>query len=239
MNRFSSKLALVLCVGLAIGLAASSAQALPTYTVSYEDTQGLPNDTNTTLNLPKFNISGATLTNVWLKLEIRLSGAVVELDNDATVDQGGTAQVLSTVNTLGSSATLLKTDFTSFTGTNLGINQTANFPLAITTGDPLGVFNAQPGNGDYAKWDPGTLARTDSGDIAGSVWGGYEGTGNFTVTVNNSYLAGATFEGADGYFQGSTPSGEFYGKVTYTYTPEPATLSLLALGGLALIRRRR
>lgn len=74
------------------------------------------------------------------------------------------------------------------------------------------------------------------------------------VTVyTHSQLATATFEFADGDpLIGGTlgirltndatlpaPRQQHYDAVSLTYVPEPATLSLLVLGGLALLRRRR
>ena len=200
----------------------------------------LVNDTNSTLTLSKFDTSLGTLTNVWVQVEVRLTNARVELDNDAATAQNGTGRVWNTANSLTSTVTLLKTDFDSINKGDLAINTTQVFALDATTGDDTDVFNAT-GLGDYADWQPGTLTAGDSGDIASAVWAAYQGTGNFTITVNSTFLTTATFLGSYGYFEGNTPTGALYGKVIYTYdaAPEPASLSLLALGGLALLRRRK
>ena len=45
--------------------------------------------------------------------------------------------------------------------------------------------------------------------------------------------------GPAGWTRVTAPQYKFTTTVEYMFTPEPATLSLLALGGLALLRRRR
>jgi hypothetical protein len=205
-----------------------------------QDTQNLPNDTDVTLTLPKFNTSLGTLTNVYVEVELRLNNANVQMDNDADQPQEATGRVINVANSFTSSATLLKSDFSTINLGNLGINAFQAFNLAQSQGDPVGVFNAT-GLSDYASWSPGLLTGGNSGDIASTVWNDYKGGAGdtFTIAVNTTYMTTATFVGDNGFFQGNTPNGEFYGKVVYTYTPEPGTLSMLVLGGLALIRRCR
>ncbi|MCX6034052.1 MAG: choice-of-anchor E domain-containing protein [Chloroflexi bacterium] len=215
--------------------------AVPAFasTIMDEDTQALPVDANTTLNLSKFDTTLGTLTNVWVQIQVRLSGASVELDNDATAAQDGTGRVLNAASSLTSSVTLLKVGFDTINNGDLALNAYQVFNLAGTTGDPCGFTATHLG--DYAHWQPGTLTSGDSGDIFSAVWGGYQGTGYFTVTVNSTYLTSATFVGNDGFFQGNTPNGELYGKVIYTYdpVPEPATITLLCVGAFALLRRKK
>jgi hypothetical protein len=241
LNRVLHR-ALVVVLSLSFCMAATG--SVFAGVVSFDDTQTLPSNVNTTLTLGKFDTSLGTLTNVWVQLEVRLNDARVQLDNDAALAQTGTGQVLNVASPISSTVTLLKFDGVNFDSINagdLGINVTQLFNLSATTGDAVG-FTAT-NLGDYADWQPGTLTAGDSGNIFNGVWGGYQGTGNFTITVNSAYLAGATFNGNDGYFQGNTTNGTLYGKVVYTYAavPEPSTLVLLALGtvGLAVFARRR
>jgi hypothetical protein len=202
-----------------------------------EDTQPLPGDAITTLHLSKFDTSLGTLTNVWVQVEVRLSGASVELDNDAVEAQNGTAYVINAASSLTSSVTLLKADLDTINKGDLALTATQVFALSGTTGDAVGIFNATH-LGDYAHWQPGTLSSGDSGDIHSIVWDGYKGTGDFTIDVNSIYLTSATFVGEHGFFQGNTPTGELYGKVIYNYIPEPATITLLCIGTFALLKRK-
>lgn len=228
-----------LFAGAVLGTLATNSHAA---TLVGEDTQVLPNDTNITLNLPKFDPSTGTLSNVWVQVELRLNNAQVQLDNDAASAQNGTARVLNTANSLTSSVTLLKSNFDTINNGDLSINNSQVYSLGATSGDPVGQFNATLA-GDYANYVPGTLTSGDFGDIFNGVWGGYQGTGNFTITTNATYLTSATFVGNDGFFQGNTPNGEIYGKVVYTYTPtvvpEPGTLALLAIGSVVTMYRRK
>jgi len=214
--------------------------AVPAFALITEgnDTKSVPDGTMVVLNLPKFNGLLANLTNVWVKVKFEISDSVVEMDNDSTSPGTGTAKVTSAFTTFTSSATLLKDDFDTINAGDFGIAESNSFTLGPTTGDPIGQFNATLG-ADYAYHDFGTITKQDSGNIASIVWGSYVGAGNFQITVEASYLTGATFSGSDGYFQGSTPHGEVFAQVIYNYIPEPATIGLLSLGGLALFRKKK
>jgi hypothetical protein len=202
-------------------------------------TKPLPDQVVTTLSLAKYNGNLADLTSVYVEVEFSLFNSVVEVDNDSVTSGVATAKVQSVIETFTSSATLLKSDFDTINAADFSILEQQNFNLDPTTGDAV-EFTATL-DVDYGIFDPGTIAKSDAGNISSGVWGDYVGAGNFTIDVKSSYLTGATFDGSDGYFQGSTPNGEIYAKVIYNYeiVPEPATLCLLGIGGMLLRRRRK
>jgi MYXO-CTERM domain-containing protein len=202
----------------------------------------LPNDTNTTVYLAKFDTTLGELTGIYVEVGINLSGVQVQLDNDDVASQIGTGRVINIANSLTSDVSLLKTGLTTINTGDLGINASQGFNLDGTTTDPVGQFD-NTGLGDYANWEPGDLNANGAGNIHNLVWSQYEGTGTFGITTNATYITSATFAGSNGYFEGNTASGEFYANVTYTYDaiPEPSAPALLGVAalGLACLRRRR
>lgn len=82
-----------------------------------------------------------------------------------------------------------------------------------------------------SKWEPnygsfadGNLVTTDDGD----------GLISFTGS-GGRYGVGDVYPGSSSGFDNVNP----YGAGTFTYVPEPATMSLLGLGGLAMLIRRK
>lgn len=224
MNRLSM-LGAVAVMGMA-GLANAA-------TIGGTDSTVLINSNNNTLTLPQFDSSLGTLTNVYVKLTVQLNGAQVQLDNDDGNAQTGTGLVQNLVNSLNATVTLFPIN-----GLGLQVNNQQNFNLGVTTGDPVGQFD-QTLLADYALFAPGLINQVEDANINNAFWAPYTGLGTFTVTLNSTFSTSATFQGSNGFFEGNTPNGAFLGEVVYTYViPEPASLGLLAVGGLALIRRR-
>ncbi len=223
-------------------------------TLTFNDTVVMLNDTNAVINLSQFDngaggaFEGATLNSITVTVETRVLGANVQLDNDETIAQTGTGRVQNQVNSFTVGASVLKSDFATTVGaggTALQLNVSQAFALDATSGDTVGQFD-NTGAGDFASWTPGTLTASDSGSLASAVFSQYEGTGSIAFTVNSTFTTSATFDGSNGFFQGNTPSGQFFAQVVYDYSPsvvpEPSTYALLAglmaFSAIALRKRK-
>ncbi|AQQ10418.1 hypothetical protein L21SP3_02250 [Sedimentisphaera cyanobacteriorum] len=221
---------------LAVVSVCSMAMAL---SVSNETTwTALPDEAQTDLTLDKFDTSQGSLTGITLEVGTRTLNAEVQLDNDSTEPQTGTGKVLNTI-TFSSSVSTVDSSFQAITGADISVNETQAFELEATSGDPVGEFNITTGD-DYADWLPGQIEKYVIQEIASAVFGQYEasaGDEEFTLSFTPSMLTGATFEGENGHFEGSSPNAQGFAKVTYEYIPEPMTMALLGLGGL-FVRRR-
>jgi len=66
----------------------------------------------------------------------------------------------------------------------------------------------------------------------------YVGTGTVTLPVHSNLSDEYSIPGGN-YTSNPLPQADAYATVTYTYVPEPASFSLLGLGALGLMGRRR
>ena len=226
---------------LKIATALLAAGSLQAATVTYTNSSVMANDADTTIGLSKFDVSLGTLTGIYLEYKTSISGASVQMDNDAAVAQTGTARIQNLVSHFSVANSVLNPSFGS--AVNLGdlqISASQAFVLQATGADPLGF--TPTGGSDYASWTPGTISAVSGGDLNSLIFFQYQGSGSFNATIHSIYSTTATFNGTDGYFEGNTPNGAFAGTVTYTYTqiPEPATASMTVLALIAgfWIRRR-
>jgi hypothetical protein len=97
----------------------------------------------------------------------------------------------------------------------------AYLTAAWNTGLNIDITGLQGGAGLYS--------RTVRVDCLAATW--------FQFDWNVDALQFSSYGGTD--YPGYPGSGEHFVMDNFTFTPEPATLSLLALGGLAVLRRRR
>ena len=100
----------------------------------------------------------------------------------------------------------------------------------IGTGDP---FNPEiPGDGDWTTW---TFWVNTSGSV--TISNGVN-TKMLSLALNPGGMANIGLSGGKNTLDAMGAAGALYDNVTFD-VPEPATMSLLALGGLAMLRRRR
>jgi hypothetical protein len=220
----------------AITLAAVGSLQAGTVTNTASTSMGTEQDV--TISLAKFDTSLGTLTGIYIEYVTHISGAYVQIDNDASFSQNARAIAQSSVNSFSSAVRLDGTNIET-DDSRLNLYKSKLFTLGATSGDTVGSFNAT-GLSDYTNWNSGTVSATISGYVDSGVFADYIGSGSFDSYINSTILSTASV-GSDTYYMGNSPSGVFSAKVIYEYTPipEPATASMMVLAGLLALLARR
>ncbi|MFA6135060.1 MAG: PEP-CTERM sorting domain-containing protein [Phycisphaerae bacterium] len=174
-------------------------------------------DWSSSLVFPKFDSSLGTLTSVQFELSSGMSTTVtVQNDGNSTSSGWAKTEVILTVQDPNGYFGSPQIDYMSpaydFV---LDPNQTATSGTLTKTSSDSWIYS-----------DAGTLAEfTGSGNISLSA-----ATLTYTVLSYTGGNAAAV----------QVTDAQATGKITYFYdVPEPATLSLLAVSGLAMLRRRK
>ena len=221
-----------LAIGGIVALCVATAGA---YTITHNASgSGTAPDSNS-FSVPQFDDSGGlTLQSVQLIVDGNSTGGFSVVDNES--DSAGTA--------------------TLKIGTNIQVTGPAALivlamPNQPATG-PLGVDN-ESGPPDPNHLDPdyvgtdsfridGTSASDSNSDLLTAPPDNlsvYIGTGNVTFTWDATIETGSTIDVSPTFAQTGPTNFDFGATVIYTYIPEPATMALLALGGIGMILRRR
>lgn len=223
----------------ALLLAAGSLQAA-TITNTFTVTMGT--DQDVTAALAKFDSNLGTLNGIYLEYVTQISGAYVQIDNDAGYSQTARAIASSAVNGFSTSVRRDGTGIADDDG-RLALYKSKQFTLGATSGDTIGAFNVTSFS-DYTNWNSGIVKSTIGGYVDSSVFSDYivNGNGSFDNYINSTIIASASV-GSTTYYTGNSPTGVFTGKVIYDYTaaiPEPASASMAVLVLIAgfWVRRR-
>lgn len=197
------------------------------------------------ITFAQFNTMGGTrtLTSVTVSVTQQTWGGTYEADNDST---GGETATGSAQHGISGRVTVTALNYYFLPGTSgntlASRVNSGQFTLAAND-DNLGVFDPGPGADHYKLEGPAqgsALSASGNGTWveADGTLAAYQGSGNlsmdYTVTQSSSY----TGTGAISY-SGTAASSSTEIIVTYTYTPEPTSLALFAMGCAVLGMRRR
>lgn len=190
-----------------------------------------PLTTTNTLSLSMFDPSLGTLTGVNISYYVNVTGASIQVDNDAGENNTATGSVFNTVygfsSSLGSQSLLDASYSPIVSSSSLQVITSHSFDLAANSGDALG-FTSHLG-GDYGSYSFANLQGGGSGNVASSFIDLYKGTGSFDIDLQAMFGTIASFSGPNGFFQGNTASATITAAVQYTYNPipEPSTYAMV------------
>jgi len=204
---------LLLCVLSGISFAAISGPFTTTTAISNLATDW---SGSTSLRFPKFDSALGTLTSV-------------TIDLDGSMKTTLTIENLASTASFGSAKTELDMTVQSPGGVNALINLDSNwFPYSLAAGQ-LGTTNPP-------LEQSGSFSETY---ILQAVLDEFTGPGTIDLGAGTFTIALLANTGGNTSVDQVTDAS-LTGTVTYNYTvPEPATMSLLSIGGLALLKRRR
>jgi len=201
-----------------------------------ETFNGTPNFLRT-LMFDQFDDQGGTLTlqSISVSVLLNVQGGQVTLDNDGEEVASGSYEFGGKGDISSTDVSLLDASFQPVTAEVAALT-TGGFNLDANVGDGPGDYDPTPPDGMLISGT--SQSDSDSGFIASSLFSQYIGAGTFDIDVSIDQWA--DFGGVSGIEWAVTPvtaGGEV--TVVYNYVPEPATMSLLAIGGLVALRRRR
>lgn len=221
-----------------IGVLAHSVACAATITQTKDVAQHNPAGTYS-LTFDEFDSTLGTLQSVTIASSLEWWGGFYAVDNESDLPSSGTATFSVSVNLSSATVRGLPSNVASLSS---GISQ--YFELTANNGDSTSDFNTDDPGHDYGRIDgPAYADRVkvqESGAIASTYIGDYQGTGTFNVSYKSSQEQ--SWSGSGGNSTSSSPmSASGSVSITYEYepVPEPSSFALLGLGGIVLALRRR
>lgn len=227
---------LVICtvVGVALMAAGPAMGATITQVMTFS---GTPNYQRT-LAFNEFDDLGGTLTlqSIQVSVLLNVGGGRFILDNDGEQGASGTFEFGAKGDISSTDVSLVDATLQPVTA-ELQAVHSQSFSLDPNQGDGPNDFD--PSSPDGLQYDGGAETDSDSGFIGSLVFSQYIGTGTYDIDVDVTQWQ--DFGGISGIEWAVTPvtaSGNV--TVKYDYIPEPASMSVVCLGGvLTFLRRRR
>ena len=216
--------------------------AMPTFALTITQTKLFGPNTpnmNGSLNFNQFNSSGGlTLQSIQVSLTLQTSGGQLRLDNDSESPASGIFHFGAKGTISSTDVTLLNTSFQPVPGEVNAIYSQA-FNLAANVGDEPNDYDPSPPDG--LLYNGGDMNNSKSDYITSLVWyagtKGFIGTGTYNINYQvNQWLDYGSIGGIEYAVNPVTASGS--AEVVYTYVPEPATITLLAVGAFAIRKRK-
>lgn len=210
---------------------AGSATAATTYYDSrtyYSDTTDV-GSSYANFNVAKFNITGATLTSVTVKVvQSTMTGSI-------TVTNTGSS-VAASIEEFDSAFTARQ--LSGGSNPNLGYSQTTVDITDVGTTPAWQSATIQPSVAQTFNIASGQTFAVLDQSIASTFWGAYTGSGNVTFQardVQTVTVIGDSFQNQSGNAKATTQFA-----VVYNFSiPEPSTALLGGLASMLLFRRRR
>ena len=190
---------------------------------------------NGSLVFNKFNSALGSLTSIQIRLTLQTSGGQLIIDNDNTLPASGTFEFGAMGSISSTKVALLDSSHMAIPGT-AGAYTSQAFTLTANAGDGMGDYDPTPTDG--LLYNGGIETDNKSGFVGSFAWGDY--TGSDTYNIDYSILQWLDFVGSIGGIEYAILPVNASGNVTvvYGYVPEPATIGLLAVGAIALLRKR-
>ena len=220
-------------------LAASAGAATIVQTKNYSGTPDFVQG----LTFNQFDDQSGSLTLQSIKVEVMLnvSGGSLKTDNDGGQSASGAVEFAAEI--LLSSPTVSLIDSSGQQIVQSGdVKAAGGTTISLTADDGDsevgGTANFSYAGTDYGFYNGSSQSDGDLGYVGSFVFSQYIGTGTYTVNVDADQVADyGALGGVQAQIDPLSASGSV--TITYTYVPEPATIGLLALGGLAILRRKR
>ena len=221
---------------LAMVLLAAIGQADAGMITQIRSFSGMPTFTRT-LTFAEFDDQGGLLqlTSIEVIHELNVDGGQIIIDNDGEDPANGLYMFGAMGSIASTDVALIDVLSQPVTAQLSAVYSDPAVSLAANVGDVAGDFD--PSGPDGMQYNGVAQNDQDNGLIDPAVWGQYIGIG--TYNIDASALTAAYFMGVGGVEVAYTPV-DARGEVTviYNYIPEPATMCMLAIGGVALLRRR-